>query len=154
VRWRPAARCRAALRMGDKLWDFEGKRLYGRALRAAVAAGWRLLAVPGGPWRSLAALVRLLISRFSVRFRVGPWSYVSHWDKARIPQLAPPARGRLMGAPPFHRRRTIVGDVHCKDVHCKEEMYSVGSPTLWPTARSFVAYSELRSVGRGGSVRL
>jgi hypothetical protein len=62
--------------------------------------GWRLLAAPGVSWRSLAALVRLLISRFSVRFRVGAFAlrsrrrllchHKSHYalDRRRILTLA------------------------------------------------------------------
>jgi hypothetical protein len=46
-----ADRGAAAVRMGDKLWDFEEKRLWGRDLRASVAQG---MAAPGGPWRLLA----------------------------------------------------------------------------------------------------
>jgi hypothetical protein len=62
----------AALRMGDKLWDPVGKGLTAAGRYGLLSPrGWRLLAGPGVRWRSLTVLVRLLISRFSIRFRVG-----------------------------------------------------------------------------------
>src|SRR5216683_5500636 len=61
----------AALRMGDKLRDPSGNDRMTRPSGFRSLREWRLLAAPGVRWRSLTALVRLLISRFSVRFRVG-----------------------------------------------------------------------------------
>jgi hypothetical protein len=58
--------------MGDKLWDPSGNARLVRVIGIRPLREWRLLAGPGGSWRSLAALARLFISRFSVRFRVGP----------------------------------------------------------------------------------
>jgi hypothetical protein len=40
-----------ALHMGDKLWDFVGKRPLDRVFGASVALG---MAAPGGSWRALA----------------------------------------------------------------------------------------------------
>ncbi len=58
--------------MGDKLWDQSGSDRLARPFAIRSVQEWRLLAAPGARWRRLATLVRLLISRFSVRFRVGP----------------------------------------------------------------------------------
>jgi hypothetical protein len=60
--------------MGDKLWDLLGNRLAPGSFGAGSLWEWRQLAGPGACWRSLTLLVRLLISRFSVRFRVGPFT--------------------------------------------------------------------------------
>ena len=59
------------MRVGDNLWDFEGKRVGAGFWGLLSNRGWRLLMGPGVRWRSLTVLARLLISRFSVRFRVG-----------------------------------------------------------------------------------
>src|SRR6266851_1354710 len=61
----------AALRIGDKPWDPPGNNRPARLFGIRSPQQWRWLAAPGVRWRSLAPLVRLLISRFSVRFRVG-----------------------------------------------------------------------------------
>jgi hypothetical protein len=61
--------------MGDKLWDLSGNGLLAGHCEVLPPREWRLLAGPGARWRLLTPLARLLISRFSVRFRVGPWSY-------------------------------------------------------------------------------
>jgi hypothetical protein len=58
--------------MGDKLWNLSGKGVLAGRCGVLLPGEWRPLAGPGGRWRSLTVLARLLISRFSVRFRVGP----------------------------------------------------------------------------------
>ncbi len=62
------------MNVGDKLWDFSGNVRVTGPFGVGSLRDWRLLAGPGARWRPLAVLVRLLISRFSVRFRVGPYS--------------------------------------------------------------------------------
>src|SRR5216683_461146 len=57
--------------MGDRLWDQLGKGRLAHFFGVLSSRERRLLAGPGVRWRSLTALARLLISRFSVRFRVG-----------------------------------------------------------------------------------
>src|SRR5713226_1214988 len=57
--------------MGDRLWDQSGKGRLAHFFGVLSSRERRLLAGPGVRWRSLTALARLLISRFSVRFRVG-----------------------------------------------------------------------------------
>jgi hypothetical protein len=56
----------------DRPWDPSGNGCLAWPFRIRPLMEWLLLAVPGVRWRLLTHLARVLISRFSVRFRVGP----------------------------------------------------------------------------------